>query len=81
MDPIAGLHLKLSNCKQKLPHVAFISIEFQKKEQDNKGKGRGKKRGLEEQVHLTGVESGSKKKKKEIITKVVKDKQHQEGDV
>ena len=52
-----------SKCKEKLLHMDFITTEFQKKEQDNKSKGQGKKRGLDERMQLRGGESGSEKKK------------------
>ena len=63
-----------SKWKEKLLHIDFITTEFQKKEQDNRSKGQGKKRGLDERIQLRGGESGSEKKKGEFVTKEVWDK-------
>ena len=41
-----------SKQKEKLLHVDFITSEFQKKEQDNRSKGQGKKYGLDERMQL-----------------------------
>ena len=57
----------------------FITLQFQKKEQDNKSKGQGKKYSLEEQVQLRGGELGSEKKKDEFVTKEVWNKRKIEG--
>ena len=57
----------------------FITTEFQKKEEDNRSKGQGKKRGLDERIQLRGVESGNEKKKGEFVSKEVWDKRKIEG--
>ena len=57
----------------------FITIEFQMKEQDNRSKGQGKKRGLDERIQLRGGESGNEKKKREFVPKEVWDKWKIEG--
>ena len=57
----------------------FITSEFQKKEQDNRSKGQGKKRGLDERIQLRGGELGSKKKKGEFVPKEVWAKRKIEG--
>ena len=49
----------------------FITTEFQKKEQDNRSKGQGKKRGLDEHIQLRGRESGNERKKSEFVPKEV----------
>ena len=49
----------------------YITIEFQKKEQDYRSKSQGKKRGLDEHIQLRGGESGSEKKKGEFVPKEV----------
>ena len=51
--------------------MKIMTIEFQKKEQDNRSKGRGKKHGVDERIQLRGGESGSEKKKDEFIPKEV----------
>ena len=51
--------------------MEFITTEFQKKEQDNRSKGQGKKRGLDERIQLRRGELGSKKKKGEFVPKEV----------
>ena len=45
----------------------YINTQFQKKEQDNRRKGQGKKRGLDERIQLRGGESGSEKKKARFV--------------
>ena len=60
-----------SKWKEKLLHMDFITTKFQKKEQDNRSKGQGKKRGLDERIQLRGEESGSEKKKGEFVPKEV----------
>ena len=65
--------------KEKLLHIDFIRSEFQKKEQDNKSKGEGQKRGLDERIQLRGREKGSEKKKGECVPVEVWDKQKEEG--
>ena len=60
-----------SKWKEKLLHMDFITSEFQKKEADNRSKGQEKKHGLEEQVQLSGGESGSKNKKVDFVVKEV----------
>ena len=57
----------------------FITTEFQKKEQDNRSKGQGKNRGLDERIQLRGGESESEKKKGEFVPKEVWDKPKEEG--
>ena len=57
----------------------FITTEFQKKEQDNRSKGQGKKRGLDKRMPLREVESWSKKKKGEFEPKAIWDKRTEEG--
>ena len=57
----------------------FITTEFQKNKQDNRSKGQGKKRGLDERIQLRGGESGSEKKKCEFVPKEVWDKRKIEG--
>ena len=68
-----------SKWKEKLLHMDFIITEFQKKEEDNKSKGQGKKRGLDERIQLRGGESGSEKKKGEFVPNEVWDKRKIEG--
>ena len=63
-----------SKWKEKLLHMDFITTEFQKKEQDNRSKGQGKKRSLDKRIQLRGGELGSKKKKSEFVPKEVWDK-------
>ena len=65
--------------KEKLLHMDFITTEFQKKEQDNRSKGQGKKPGLDKRIQLRGGESGSEKKKCDFISKEVWDKRKIEG--
>ena len=60
-----------SKWKEKLLHMDFITTKFQKKEQDNKSTGQGKKRGLDERIQLRGGEAGSKKEKGEFVPKEV----------
>ena len=57
----------------------FITTEFQKKEQDNRSKGQGKKRSLDKRIQLRGGESGSEKKKSEFVPKEVWNKRKVEG--
>ena len=52
----------------------FITSEFQKKEQDNRSKGQGKKCSLNERIQLRGGESGSEKKNGKFVPKDVWDK-------
>ena len=52
----------------------FITIEFQKKEQDNRSKGQRKKRSLDKRIQLNAGESGSEEKKGEFVPKEVWDK-------
>ena len=52
----------------------FITIEFQKKEQDNRSKSQGKKCGLDEQIQLREGELESKKKKDKFVPKEVWDR-------
>ena len=65
------LHSDLYKCKEKLLHMDFITTEFQKKKEDNRSKGQGKKRGLDKRIQLRGGESGSEKKKGEFVSKKV----------
>ena len=65
------LRFDLPKWKEKLLHMDFISTKFQKKKQDNRGKGQGKKRGLDKRIQLRGRESGSEKKKGEFVPKEV----------
>ena len=60
-----------SKWKEKLLHMDFITTEFQKKEQDNRSKGQGKKRGLDKRIQLRGGESGNEKKKGEFVPEEV----------
>ena len=73
------LHSDPSKWTEKLLHMDFITTKFEKKEQENRSKGQGKKRGLEGQIQLRGGESGSEKKKYEFVPKEVWDKQKEEG--
>ena len=73
------LHCDPSKWKEKLLHMDFITTEFQKKEQDNRSKGQGKKRRLDERIQLRGGESASEKKKGEFVSKEVWDKRKIEG--
>ena len=57
----------------------FITIEFQKKEQDNRSKDQGMKCGLDERIQLRGGESRSEKKKSEFVPKEVCDKRKIKG--
>ena len=57
----------------------FITTEFQKKEQDNRSKGQGNKRSLDERIQLRAGEAGSEKKKGEFVLKEVWDKRKEEG--
>ena len=57
----------------------FVTTEFHKKEKDNKSKGQGKKRGLDERIQVRGGKSGSEKKKSEFVHKEVWDKRKEEG--
>ena len=66
-----NLHSNLSKWKEKLLYMDFITTEFQKKEQDNRSKGQGKKRNLHEQIQLRGGEVGSEKKKAEFVPQEV----------
>ena len=68
-----------SKWKEKLLHMDFITTEYQRKEQDNRSKGQGKKRGLDKRIQLRGEESGSEKKKGECVPKEVWDKRKEEG--
>ena len=68
-----------SKWKETLLHMDFITTEFQQKEQDNRSKGQGKKRGLDERIQLRGGESGSEKKKGEFAPKEVWEKRKIEG--
>ena len=68
-----------SKWKEKLLYMDFITTEFQKKEQDNRSKGQGKKRSLDERIQLRGGESGSEKKKDEFVPKEVCDEWKIEG--
>ena len=68
-----------SKWKEKLLYIDFITTKFQKKGQDNRSKGQGKKCGLEERVQLRGGESGGEKKKDEFVPKEVWDKHKAEG--
>ena len=49
----------------------FITTDFQKKEQDNRSKGQGKKGSLDERIQLRGGEAESEKKKHEFEPKEV----------
>ena len=69
----------LSKWQEKLLHMVFITTEFQKKEQDNRSNGQGKKRRLNERIQLRGGELGSEKKKGEFVPKEVWDKLKIEG--
>ena len=68
-----------SKWKEKVLHMDFITTEFQKKEQNNRSKSQGKKRGLDERIQLRGEESGNEKKKSEFVPKEVWDKRKIEG--
>ena len=68
-----------SKWKENLLQMDFITTEFQKKEQDNKSKGQGKKRSLDERIQLRGGETGSEKKKGEFVQKNVWDTRKEEG--
>ena len=68
-----------SKWKEKLLHIDFITSEFQKKEQDNRSKGQGKKHSLDERMQLRGGEAGSEKKKDEFVPKEVWDRRKEEG--
>ena len=68
-----------SKLKEKLLHMDFFPIEFQKKEQHNRSKDHGKKHGLDERIQLRGGESGNEKKKGKFVPKEVWDKQKEEG--
>ena len=57
------LHSDPSKWKEKLLHMDFITTKFQKKEQDNRSKGQGRKRGLDERIQFREGESRSEKKK------------------
>ena len=67
MAPYEDLHSDPSKWKEKLHQIDFISTEFQKKEQDNRSKGQGKKRSLDERMQLRGGESGNEQKKGEFV--------------
>ena len=69
----------LSKWKEKLLHMDFITKEFQKKEQDNRSKGQGKKCSLDERIQLRGRETGTEKKKGEFGPQDVRDKRKEEG--
>ena len=64
--------------KEKLLHMDFITTEFQKKEQDTRSKGQGKKCRMDERIQLRGGKSGSEKKKDEFAPKEVCDKRKME---
>ena len=49
----------------------FITTKFQKKEQDNRSMGYGKKRGLDERIQLRGGASGSERKRGDCVPKEV----------
>ena len=69
-----------SKWKEKLLHMDFITTEFPKKEEDHRGKGQGKKGGLDGRIQLRGGELDSEKKKKgELVRKEVCDKRKEEG--
>ena len=57
----------------------FITTKFQKKEQDNRSKGQGKKRSLDKRIELRGGETGSEKKNGEFVSKDIWDKRKEEG--
>ena len=57
----------------------FITTKVQKKEQDNRSKGQGKKCGLDERMQLRGGEAGSEKNKEEFVPKEVWEKRKEEG--
>ena len=57
----------------------FITTKFQKKEEDNKSKGQGKKRSLDQRIQLREREAGSEKKNSEFVPKEVWDKWRIEG--
>ena len=61
------LHSNPSKWKEKFLHMDFITTGFQKKEQDNRSKGQGKKHGLDEGIHLRAGGSGSEKKKGKFV--------------
>ena len=63
------LHSYLSKWKEKLLYMDFITIEFQKKEQDNRSKSQRKKCGLKERAQLRGGESEGEKKNREFVLK------------
>ena len=73
------LHSDPSKWKEKLLHMDFVTTEFQKKEQDTRSKGQGKKRSLDERMQLREGETGSEKKKREFVPKDVWDKRKEEG--
>ena len=71
MAPYKDLRSDPYKWKEKLLHMDFITTEFQKKKQDNRSKGQGKKGGLDERIQLRGGESGREKKKGEFVSKEV----------
>ena len=71
MSHYEDLYSDPSKWKEKLLHMDFITTEFQKKEQDNRSKCQGKKRGLDERIQLRVGEPGSEKKKRKFVTKKV----------
>ena len=64
----------LSKWKETVLHMDFVTTKFQKKEQDDRSKGQGKKYGLDERIQLRGGESGIEKKKCGFVLKEVCDK-------
>ena len=74
-----GLHSDPSKWKEKLFHMDFIVNKLQKKEQDSRSKGQGKKHGLVERMQLRGGHTWSEKKKGEFVPKEVWDKRKEEG--
>ena len=56
-----------------------IATEFQKKQEDNRSKGQGKKRSMDKRIQLRGGETGSEKKKVEFVLKDVWEQRKEEG--
>ena len=79
MAQYEDLRSDLSKQQDKFLYKDFITTEFQKKEQDNRSKGQGKKRGMGEQVQLIVGELAAKKKQGEFVAKHGWDKGKEEG--
>src|SRR5258706_8087622 len=73
-----NLHPDPPAWRKKLLEMDVATTEFQQK--DQKGKDKGKKRGLEDKVQMRGGEAGEKKKKEgEYIPKDIWEKRRREG--